>query len=136
MEWKLARKDWSGLEDCNSVDDMVDIFTKNIDEALDEVAPIKSFKVKSNYKFGISLETKKLMRQRDNTIENIKKAQNGEKIMCISILCKKSYKNFRGNIANLKSVNHTIFSFYNMHLLTCCVSFSFIKVLLCLRIWE
>ena len=36
-------KEWNGLENCNTVDEMVDIFTKNIEEALDEVAPIKTF---------------------------------------------------------------------------------------------
>ena len=36
----LINKDWSGLEECTSVDEMVDILSKNIEEALDEVAPI------------------------------------------------------------------------------------------------
>ena len=39
----LAMKECNVLENCNTVDEMVDIFTKNIEEALDEVAPIKTF---------------------------------------------------------------------------------------------
>ena len=56
--------DWSELENCSTVDEMVDIFTKNIDFALDEVASFKTFTIKSNYKFGISPETKLLMKQK------------------------------------------------------------------------
>ena len=43
-------------------------------EALDEVAPFKTFTVKSHYKFGISEQTKILMEQRDRTRNNIKTA--------------------------------------------------------------
>ena len=46
---------------------MVDIFTENTNKALDIVAPFKTFQVKSNYKFGISTETKDIMRDRDLT---------------------------------------------------------------------
>ena len=36
----LDKKDWSGLEDCNTVDEMVDIF---IYEPLNDVAPYKTY---------------------------------------------------------------------------------------------
>ena len=58
----LNNKDWRDLEDCNTVDEMVEIFTKNTNVALDEVAPYKSFTVKSNYRFGPSQETKSHMK--------------------------------------------------------------------------
>ena len=54
------------------MDNKVKRFTKNIDEALDEVAPYKSFTIKSQYKFGLSLETKDLMYKRDQTRKKIK----------------------------------------------------------------
>ena len=42
-KWKLVKlkfsEEWSGLEGCNSVDQIVKIFNNNINEALDEVAP-------------------------------------------------------------------------------------------------
>ena len=44
---------------------MVDVFQRNIEDALNDVAPVKSFTIKSNYKFGISDETKKVMHERD-----------------------------------------------------------------------
>ena len=50
---------------------MVDIFTENINLALDEVTPFKTFTVKSNYKFGLSNETKILMKRRDATRDKI-----------------------------------------------------------------
>ena len=37
----LDNREWSGLEECSSVDEMVEIFTNNINESLDEVAPLK-----------------------------------------------------------------------------------------------
>ena len=49
---------------------MVDIFTENINLGLDEVAPYKTFTIKSNYKFGLSTETNLLMKQRDETRAN------------------------------------------------------------------
>ena len=61
------------MEECQTVDEMVEIFTDNVNNALDQVAPFKSFQVKSNYRFGISQETKELMKQRDSTREKIKK---------------------------------------------------------------
>ena len=42
------------MEECQTVDEMVEIFTDNVNNALDQVAPFKSFQVKSNYRFGIS----------------------------------------------------------------------------------
>ena len=40
----LATKDWSGIENEKDINEKVRIFTRNINEALDEVAPIKTFK--------------------------------------------------------------------------------------------
>ena len=35
----LASKDWSEIENCSNVDDMVEIFTTNVTEAMDETKP-------------------------------------------------------------------------------------------------
>ena len=56
----LARKDWSKIQSLNSVDDIVEVFQKNIEEALNDVAPVKTFIIRSNYRFGLSDETKKV----------------------------------------------------------------------------
>ena len=45
--------------------DMVNVFNTNIANALDEVAPIKSFTVKTHYKFELSNQTKDMMEKRD-----------------------------------------------------------------------
>ena len=89
----LDNREWSGLEECSSVDEMVEIFTNNINESLDEVAPLKSFIVKSNYRFGISPETKNLMKSRDETRAKIKQASSNEKITLLS-----KYKKLRNLI--------------------------------------
>ena len=50
---------------------MAENFNINIEEALDEIAPYKTFTIKSNYKFGISNNTKEMMKKRDKTRANI-----------------------------------------------------------------
>ena len=72
----LERKDWSPIYSSNTVDEMVDVFQKNIEEALNDIAPVKTFTIRSNYKFGLSDETKKVMHERDVTrgkIRNVNK---------------------------------------------------------------
>ena len=61
----LNRKDWSLLDNTKNVNEAVKIYSTLMKEALDEVAPIKNFKVRSNYIFGISEATKSLMDKRD-----------------------------------------------------------------------
>ena len=68
----LATKDWSGIENEKDINEKVRIFTRNINEALDEVAPIKTFKIKSTFKFGLSENTKELMKERDHIRNRIK----------------------------------------------------------------
>ena len=55
------------------------VFTKIITEALDETAPVKTFSVRSHYRFGISDETKELMQERDSTRRKISYASTQEK---------------------------------------------------------
>ena len=68
----LAKKDWTPISSCNNVDEMVEVYQKNINEALNEVAPIKTFTIRSNYRFGLSDETKQVMHDRDVTRGKIK----------------------------------------------------------------
>ena len=52
----IASKYWSGIESTD-LDNMVEIFTKNVNEALDYIAPYKTFTVRSQFKFGLTDET-------------------------------------------------------------------------------
>ena len=63
----LRKKDWSSVEECTDLDQKVNLFSVNIEEALDEIAPMKEFTVKSHHKFGLSDTTKNLMEKRDKT---------------------------------------------------------------------
>ena len=49
--WKAAlqKRNWNALEEIEDLDELVDQFTELVQGALDEVAPIKSFSIKSNY---------------------------------------------------------------------------------------
>ena len=77
----LGTKDWAGLEACNGVDEMVEIFKDNITSALDEIVPIKNFTVavRSKHKFGLSNETKDLMQKRDQCRAEMKNASISER---------------------------------------------------------
>ena len=75
----LSSKDWSKVKNETNVEDMAKEFDKLIAETLDEVAPFRSFTVKSHYKFGLSDETKCLMQKRDQTRKNISTAGPNEK---------------------------------------------------------
>ena len=75
----LSRRDWSSIDDCNNVDDMVKVFSLNINEALDDIAPYRTFTIKSGYKFGISEKTKQLMKDRDINRKRISQSKGQEK---------------------------------------------------------
>ena len=65
-ERSLLNQSWEELEKTENCDEMVDMFKKKIQSALDEIAQIKMFKIKNNYKFGLSEDTKNKMKQRDS----------------------------------------------------------------------
>ena len=75
---------------------MVEKFTNLITEALDEVAPIESFTVKSRYKFGISEQTKLLMSKRDKTRMSMKQESREQKKILMT-----RYKKLRNQVNNV-----------------------------------
>ena len=91
----LAEQDWLDVEECNGVHQMVNIFDRNIQAALDKVAPVKTFKIRSNHRFGLSDETKELMRKRDQTRKSISRASTQEKGVLL-----RQYKALRNRVTN------------------------------------
>ena len=79
----LAKQDWMDVEDFANVDLMVKDFNEKIKLALDVVAPIKTFKIRSNHRFGLSEDTKAQMKKRDQTREAINKASPQETLSFI-----------------------------------------------------
>ena len=73
--WNQAQKnfahpyteDWSFTESDLDLNQMAEKFTETMDEALDEIAPLKSFTIRTQHKFGLSDRTKKLMEDRNKT---------------------------------------------------------------------
>ena len=49
------------------MDEIVNEFSEMINEALDELAPMKKIIIKSNYRFGLSEHVKELMQKRNAT---------------------------------------------------------------------
>ena len=89
----LEEEDWLDVEECEEVDEMVSIFTKNVTRALDKVAPVKKFTIISNYRFGLSEETKELMKKRDRTRKAVQGATGDEKKVLLQ-----QYKTLRNNV--------------------------------------
>ena len=44
----LSKKNWMKIEECDDVNEMVSVFSEFINEALDEIALVKTFTIKSN----------------------------------------------------------------------------------------
>ena len=99
----LRNQNWRLVTEEVDLDKKVETFTKLLISALDHVAPIKSFIVKSHYKFGISEETKDLMLKRDNTRLKIKNAEITEKNILMT-----QYKKLRNKV-NAKIRGESLF---------------------------
>ena len=54
--------------------EMVEVFNKNVQVALDKCAPVKTFKIRSNHRFGLTESTKDLMTKRDQTRAAVSRA--------------------------------------------------------------
>jgi hypothetical protein len=91
----LAQQDWLEVDEEEDVNAMVARFNKNVALALDRVAPVKSFKIRSNHRFGLSESTKDLMKKRDSTRNSINKATPKEKQTL-----QKQYKALRNRVTS------------------------------------
>ena len=79
--WKesLAKQNWTEIFVEPDLEKKVDIFTTLITNSLDEVAPYGLITIRSNFKFGLTDETKDLMKQRETARKNIKSSTGYEK---------------------------------------------------------
>ena len=75
----LEKQDWSQIHSEPSVDKKAEIFTELVTNSLDEVAPYCSITIRSNYRFGLSEETKELMKKREAARSKIKLTVGNEK---------------------------------------------------------
>ena len=62
---RISKISWWPVYSSENVDEAVEIVTKNINNILDEMAPVKVIQVRNNYSPWISNETKKKMEERD-----------------------------------------------------------------------
>ena len=67
------------IQETNNLDDKVELFTKLINESLDEVAPFGMITIRSNFKFGLSESTKEMMKKRDAARSMIKQSSGNQK---------------------------------------------------------
>ena len=92
----LSKKDWSAIEKTNVLDEKVNIFTKLITESLDEVAPMKSFSIRTNHVFGLSEGTKEMMKKRDAARKKIGEVAKIHKTIWLT-----KYKKIRNQVNRL-----------------------------------
>ena len=75
----LRYRDWSRVSSLEDVNEKTQEFTSQINAALDECAPFKKFKIRDNFKPGLTDETKRMMRERDETRKKIATTQPEDK---------------------------------------------------------
>ena len=73
---------------------MSEEFTELMGEAMDECAPMWKFKINTNYKHGLTKETKDLIRKRDKMRKSINKSPSEKKILY------ERYKKLRDRVMN------------------------------------
>ena len=83
---------FAGASPSEEVNEMVSIFSDNINRALDQIAPVRTFTIRSNHRFGLSENTQELMKKRDSTRKSIKDAGSQEKAVLLE-----KYKILRNN---------------------------------------
>jgi hypothetical protein len=91
----LTQEDWLDVEEAAGVNEMVSIFNVKIKSALDRVAPTKTFKIRSQHRFGLSDDTKELMKRRDRTRQQINKSTNKERVILLQ-----QYKVLRNQVTS------------------------------------
>ena len=75
----LRNRDWSGISSLVDVNDKTKEFTSELTKALDECSPMKKFKVRENFKPGLTQTAKLIMRERDSTRRRISSVSKEEK---------------------------------------------------------
>ena len=90
----MAGREWERLAETEDLEDMTKDFSELITEALDQCAPMKEFKLNTNYKHGLTKETKELIKERDELRKSMKRSTNEKKVLHAR------YKKLRNRITN------------------------------------
>ena len=76
-----ASKNWECIGDSDNVNEMAINFSKLVNEALGDCAPVKTFISKPGYIAGLKPETKKITAERDQARNAVKKHTFNKKIV-------------------------------------------------------
>ena len=77
----LANRNWECLGETEDPDEMAKLFTIKVTEALDECAPVKTFKIKPGYRPGLTEEAKQMIKARDQARIDIKRSPGEKKVL-------------------------------------------------------
>jgi exonuclease III len=103
----LCEMPWEKLAGTEQVSEMVTLYETFINTVLDKHAPMKKIKIHEHYKSGISANTKRLMKKRDETRKEFAKATGEErtilhkKYKCLRNKCTSSLR--KENKASIKN---------------------------------
>ena len=75
----LRNRDWTRIGSIQEINEQTEEFTKEINGALDECAPYRRFKVRQNFKPGLSKLAKEIMGERDLTRKKMGEASEQER---------------------------------------------------------
>ena len=77
----LAQCRWEELVECADVHEMTEKYERFLEQVLNAHAPVRKIKIRSNYKFALSNESKEKMRERDKVRHLATKAKGTEKVV-------------------------------------------------------
>ena len=90
----LAGKNWEAIGETENIEEMAKKFSGLMNEALDELAPIKNVSIRPGYIVGLSVNTKKLMHERDLARKKVCSSA-GERLIAM-----KKYKMLRNKVTH------------------------------------
>ena len=88
----LAAKNWEKIGETENVNEMASHLSNMMNDALNDIAPMKSFSNRKHYKAGLTQETKSLMSLRDLARKEIRSTP-GDKWIAIQ-----KYKTLRNRV--------------------------------------
>ena len=75
----LRNQDWQKITTTTNIEEKTEEFTNLVSSALDECAPYKNFKIRMNYRPGITEEAKRLIVERDKARGDVSRASTEDK---------------------------------------------------------
>ena len=77
----LIKRNWESLGETDNPSTMAELFSIRMTEALDECAPLRTFKIRPGYKQGLTETAKKMIKERDQARADLKGSPGEKKVL-------------------------------------------------------